>query len=501
MVPQHQDSPAGCGAAVVTRAAPNHLVVRAAALLVLAGSVWITLVALRHLGQPFVTHVWWQLGALAAVTVAALLVVRWTAGTHAFPTCVWLGGCVVAFVATRLLALWLLRSEPVSDFQSYWSLAQRFATGLPLPPESEARLFVAWGWPLLMAPVVHVFGAALWAAKLLNVLLATATLPAIYVLARQVGGVRTAQVASVLFVLWPAEWALTPVLASEHPALLFALVYLLVLTRRVQCRATGWELAAGALALGVAVAVRPALGILLPLGLVFVWAYERGRRRVVGVALLATVFVGSQLGYLALLRTAYGRTPPTVAWWNLMVGLNYDTGGQWNAADAHRFAAHATLAERNAIARDEIVHRATSQPWRHPQLIRRKVRTLWGDGYYGLYWATHEMADTSAARWTTRHLPQLYAAAQVAHILGGLACAGALLTLLRRRVANAGFTPARVLLLGLILCGTLVHAVFESQARYCHVFALGALIFAAYALVPASVGGTTTDRTSRRGAP
>lgn len=383
------------------------------------------------------------------------------------------------FVASRVAVLAWLPTEPVSDFHAYYTLAGMFATGEPLPSVEHSHLFFAWGYALVLTPLFAVFGPSILAAKVLNIVLGVVSLGLLCAVAQRVGGRRVAFAAGLLFVLWPTQAILTPVLASEHAALPMCLAYLLATLRA--CRRDRWGLTAAAGAgalLAVAVAIRPSVGVALPAALVVLLAQQMhisARIARAGALVLALVVV--LVGYRAGLTTAFGRAPPNVGWYNLMVGLNIETKGWYSREDSKRYFSRRTYSERDALAKRVVVQRLRENWRRLPWLMRRKAVSLWATEADSVKWATARLAPAGATAWNEDRVAEVYAAAQISHTgLLMLATVG-----LIRCIRRAG-QPAVLLLILLLLGGTALHMVFEVQPRYHYVVALAAIVFAAFAI-------------------
>ncbi len=456
---------------------------RWAACVVFAGAVWMAFVAFRHLGAEFtLAKPWAMLIELAIgliVVPPALRTFRGAARSDRPAEPVFLVVCIAVFAVTRLLMLRLIPTLPTSDFAAYHDLAQLLASGAPLPPDGARPLFFAWGYSLLLAPWYAVLGDGLIVAKLLNLAAGIAALLLLYPLAKAAGGMAVGRGAVILYILWPAQLFLTPVLASEHCALLFCLAGLLCALAVIQRQRNVGLSLVGGLSLGLACVLRPALGVVLPVTLLVILTYTpRRRAALVAVGVWVIAFAGIQAGCRGYVQSVYQRWPPTVAWWNLMAGMSYEARGQWNQPDADAFFSRATPALRDRFARTQIFHRAAHLGWRWPNHIRRKLELLWGDNYYGLWWATRELGDTPTRPWLESQLPRLFTWSQMLHLASVILCARGLY-LAFRRPHGAAVT----LMLLLILSGTALHGVFETQSRYSHVFAIGALLFAAMGLV------------------
>lgn len=416
----------------------------------------------------------------------------------------WLYWLLGLFVASRLVVLGVLPSVPVSDFDAYCQLATLMARGQPLPSPDEVLYFNAWGYPLLLAPWFAAFGPSVGLAKLLNVAAGTVACLLVYRLARPLCGPKAAIVAALLFLLWPGQFLLTPVLASEHFALVFCLGYLVLLVRafrRPEFAARELVLAGALLAVGIA--VRPSTGAALACAVVLLLAQRRSwRHRVLQLVVVVAAGVATWGAYWGLLRWVYSQTPPTVVWYNLMVGLNFDTRGQYSPEDSHAYFALPTGGERDYFARATAGRRASENLARWPWLLRRKVLLLWGTDHDSVKWSTASLVDGAVADWTRQHVNGLYAWSQYFHLgvlaMGSLGAIGAGL----RRVSPLVLVPAL-----LLLAGTALHAVFEVQPRYHYVFEIGLLVFAGAGMTrrtppgPSSVGvasDTTVHPSERR---
>jgi hypothetical protein len=440
-------------------------------------ALWLAWAALRQAAE-----VRGHAGDLVAV-LGAIALLAWLARRTAWLTRVsavaFVTAAAAVFVVTRLGVVLLMPTEPASDFATYLHMARLFADGPPLPPAGPFAYFTAWGYPLALAPWFAVFGSSLRLAQLLNIAAGAATLPLLYLLAHRAAGPAAACVAAVLFVLWPAQALYTSVPASEHLAMLLAVGGLVLALGRRDAAPGGASLALGCVVLALAAAVRPALGVLLPCAAVVVLLMSGTRRqRATRAAVLLGGYALVSLSWSPILQRVYGQPMPSAVWWNLMVGLNHASTGAWNAEDAGPYFTQPTVAEANRHAREIIRRRLAASPAEHASLVRRKVRRLWADGCYGLNWATLRMTPGPAADRVTAHRRTLAANAQLAQAALLAAAAVGLLAAARR---SACPSPLLLCLL-VVLAGTALHATFESQARYHHVFAAGLLVWAAVGL-------------------
>ena len=134
----------------------DEWIVRGLLIVVLVGSALASLCALRSLFDRRANLEAFLVGA--GIVGAVVAVRRW--GLPGLPA------LVVVFLLTRVAVVFLWPAEPVSDFAAYYRLAQLMATGEPLPPPERAKLFNAWGYPLLLTPWLQLFGPSLVMMKL-----------------------------------------------------------------------------------------------------------------------------------------------------------------------------------------------------------------------------------------------------------------------------------------------------------------------------------------------
>ncbi|MEW6273442.1 MAG: glycosyltransferase family 39 protein, partial [Thermodesulfobacteriota bacterium] len=374
---------------------------------------------------------------------------------------------------------------PVSDFALYDEIATRVGTGEAVPYRwPSMAVIAAWGYAVALGATYAVLGPGVEVAKGLNVALAAAAVVALYLLARDVAGVRVARAAVLLLLLWPGQLVYVGVLGSEHLAVPLLLLGLWCVTRAVAAPASEralLPLAGAGFLLACTFLTRAALGTALVAALLAL-LLERGRsvsRRLARAGVVAAVFVATTIGYTAAVERAIGVAPVSGGWWSLLVGSNVASGGAWNAADVERFTAYADRAAANRFAREEAWRRMSVHPAGYARLALRKIDRMWSDGTSPVFWSTLAVADAPAAATLSRIAPRLAALSQTFHVLVLLLGAIGLLLLARDGRATRAALPALLFL----LLGTLAHGVVETQARYNYPLQPVVFVFAAVALV------------------
>jgi len=389
-----------------------------------------------------------------------------------------LAALVLVFAASRVAWVLTVSTQPVSDFAGYHALAVMFSQGKVTTWWPLGTSVAAWGYPFALGQVLRILprGAdGLLVAKLLNVVAGLAALVLLYRVADRAAGRRSALLAALLFVAWPGELFFTSVLASEHLAVVALLLAVDLVLPLLGDRPPGWARAALAgVVLAAAFLIRSALIVALPCVAVALLASHRPTRRAAALALVvgATFLLATRASVVGL-RTAYGVTPVSSAWWSLLTGTNVDSDGSFSTADRDRFFAHRSIAEADAFARAEIVRRLTTEPMRLARLFWRKSINLWRADDYACFWSTVRLADTGPAPDGAAHAAMDVAAQSFHLAVLALAVLGCW------RSARSRVAPGIALMLFLIAAGTLLHALLESQARYHFVMQPWVLVLAA----------------------
>ncbi len=164
----------------------------------------------------------------------------------------------------------------------------RLASRPPLYPAALA------GWSLLA-------GGSPAAGRALSVLLGTAGVLALFLLARAAAGERAALLAALLYALYPSAVYASGEMLSEPAAILLLLLHAAALVR-------GRGLLAG-LALGLAILARPAGAVLLPVAwlAVAVGPAFAGRRRLLSAAAVTVAALAVVLPWMARNEARLGR--------------------------------------------------------------------------------------------------------------------------------------------------------------------------------------------------
>jgi hypothetical protein len=256
----------------------------------------------------------WLAAAVFGLPAAAFLAIAAARATKVWPEAksalelfpksedkVWIAfGALAALIVPIAIRMLLLDEAPVADDESAYQFgAQLVASGHLTAASPPMKLFYDrsfmindghlypmyfMGWPILMAP-----GVWLGIAGFMNAIYSAATVPAIYLAGRELGGRTVARAALLLFVTAPM-FAIAAATQMSNTTCLMALAWTFAcwLRSRRNDAKIGWHVGVG-VAFGFAALIRPssALGVGGPI--VAAWLYDtlRGPRGDVARRLLA----------------------------------------------------------------------------------------------------------------------------------------------------------------------------------------------------------------------
>ena len=325
-----------------------------------------------------------MLGILLAIIILALaLVVREGLTSHSYLVALILGavwaGALLWFVRrreslgksvftrdfdTRKLALaiaafcfvlnliWVLviRIQPFSDYDKYWQVAISLATGR----EIEDAWYIAMyphilGTATFLSAFIRIFGESVLMASVVNVLLTTISDLLIFYICLEFADKETAAIASLFWAVCPCKLMLNSLVFSEPLYTCLILLFLLMLMqlhRNIsEDEKEWWMCIVGGSLLGVLLQainiIRPIAGILLIA--LFIWLLMLRGEELKKLSLWKSwlfvmaplLFMYSSCGNLWTSHVAHvvGMEPAAVPIYNIYVGFNEATQGQWSPED------------------------------------------------------------------------------------------------------------------------------------------------------------------------
>jgi hypothetical protein len=375
---------------------------------------------------------------------------------------------VSAFVLKGAFIL-LIKSQPISDFQTYYICAKRLFEGNRNVGHSQ--YFATWGYQ--MGPVLYytgimkLFGTGLLGLKLVNCFFMAGTNVFIYLIARKISNDYTARFVSLLYVLYPAPYFLSSVLTNQHfTAFMFlAGIYFLISDNfniLVRGILSGLLMSAGN-------AVRP-IGVVV-IGAVLIWGLieliRSKRLKVLApIILLAAVYFFTSWGISKVIQqtdicpTGLKNNFPL---WKFVIGLNYDSQGRFSFDDENNIFYISDTAKRDVVAKETIKDRLSIKPSKLANLFDTKVKIMWGD-FDTMRWASSIQGKNGPepSKSVAKLEPFALKTEKAFYIwMIFLLAAGMIIILFNKKLQSS------VLLLStIVLCYIGAHILIEIQVRY-----------------------------------
>jgi hypothetical protein len=432
-------------------------------LVLLLTLILLSIIALRVIWIIWISYkAQWILGllTLALVAFSSLVFTRMRASDSTLP---YLLVIVGIFLALRIYWIWQIPTPLFSDFESYHRLANFFQAG------NVAKNDLGWyyftyslGYPLVLSIWYSIAGNSLLFAKLFNVLLGLVTLFLLY----RLGGLkdrRLGLITAFLFAIWPAQVAFTNNIASEHLAMLLFIAALFLFIRFTSSDAFMKDGILLGILLSAVYFTRGALIIvlLIILGFLILGSFPIKQKMMrVGVVLLG--FSCFSIFFLLLMSLVYGVKVKSQGFSTLLMGTNFNSQGMWNPEDGIKYISFDSPEEANRYALDESIARIRSAPRGFVKLMGKKIFILWEDENYGVSWSTSQIEYFPQ---TQLQSISAQAAAITADFFHFIVIILAMITLFAEG-RSSHVSKQIVFLALLLLSGTFLHTIVESQPRY-----------------------------------
>ncbi len=403
---------------------------------------------------------------------------------------------ILAFAA-RLSVIRNLPMEPASDYKTYYEIAKMLKEGV-LQEKGEGYCnYIGMfphilGYCYILKTIFVVFGTSIWNGQIANVLFSVGTVYLIYRIARRLGGRMAGLTALTVSAFWPSQILYVNMLAAEYSFSFFLYLCVLLFLHLVMdydgatkhgVRGALLHIVLGCL-IAVTAAIRPMAVILLIAILIFLIPLKTKLPEIphnsisVWVRFLARGFMRAALIVLAYMSVSsvlntdieltIDKSTPSFSQsfgYNLLVGLNQESGGGWNEEDSRYLYENlertGSPVEAQSACRNLAFKRLTADPGGLFNLFIKKYELLWGNDNYGADWnlaflkEQNELTPDRAV-----FLNQAKNASQIVYMVAVLFSFLTLIYLLQRKASS-------LYVLVLVYLGTAaMHLMVESQNRY-----------------------------------
>jgi hypothetical protein len=388
---------------------------------------------------------------------------------------------LIAFILKVILAFFT-DTKPVSDFAVLYQYAIKLLNG----EKSFQDILYFRTWAYQTGPVIYyaalmkLFGTGLLPLKIANCIFMAGTNALIYLIAQKISNIYTARVVSILYLLYPAPYFLTPVLTNQHfAACMFLLAIYILLSKRLN-----WvtkSIVAGVV-IAIGNVVRP-IGIVVLAALLICGIIEKITSRkwlTIGNAifvlisfLLVSYGCSAFVKYTGINSEGLANNFPL---WKIVVGLNYDTTGQFSYDDENNIYKIQDFKERNNTAKQVIKQRLSAGFKKIVVLINEKQKIMWARND-SLNWGFYQKVDGQLVptNEVKKLEPLLLKLEKIYYIFIFILMILGLVRVLMDNKINKG-----ILLLSLILlCYFGIHFFIEIQVRYRHFAVIIVFIIAA----------------------
>ena len=409
----------------------------------------------------------------AAVLIAALLAVS-LAERHKKAA---LAVILALAAALRIGYIFIVPTQPVSDFSLLYGAAQSAAAGDMRWADVTEGYFSWWQYQipfvLYEAAILRVVPSVA-ALKMMNVIWSVGSVYLIWRIVTRFMPGRCALAAAFMMAVYPAQIMYASVLTNQHISLFFVLLAAAVLTET----ASPWGCALAGAMLAVGDLMRPEGTIVL--AAVFCCALcavigQPRRKRALSLLITLAAFAlayfavkwaaGAVLGALGLAPHGIGNSVPE---WKLVVGLDRENGG--TVSDKYIYILNlADPAARRAAGQDIIAqHLAQHGGW--AAFFLAKLRYFWASAEDLTFTLGGvNVWESAVGGKSVEDMVYALSGAELAARIAAyvLAAAGCVKLAVNAVHGEGRNTSAAPLLIAAILCGTvLAYLLIEVQPRY-----------------------------------
>lgn len=256
---------------------------------------------------------------------------------------------IICFVVNLLWVL-IIRIKPFSDYDKYWQTALALANGTEIKDAWYIAMYPhILGTASFLSPFIRLFGESVLMVSIINVILTCFTCVLVFYVCLDMADRKTAAIAALLWALCPCKLMMNSLVFSEPLYTCLILLFVLMLMKLykaisvkgcglLSCVFAGLLL--GALLQSINI-VRP-VSIILIIA-VFIWLVALRGKELLDLRLwrswifvmLPLLLAYSCLGNLwtSHVTALVGMEPSSIPIYNIYVGFNESTQGQWSPDD------------------------------------------------------------------------------------------------------------------------------------------------------------------------
>lgn len=392
---------------------------------------------------------------------------------------------VILALGFGIRLFWTLqtRSYPSLDFWHFYDAAYKFSLGYK--PFFEKPFFVTWpyqnGFAIYEGWLMKLVTSAVLNLQIVNVLVSTATIGAVFLLAKELFNWRSGLLAAYLCATFVPFIYMSSVLTNQMPATMFYMFGLWLLIKGQKRLPTSWWwlcAAAGAgILIGLGNILRPLASLILVALILFYLVYmfggtAKGRRAWVKPLVYIALIVGAYGGTMATANfaiTATGTAPYKLInrdpSWKLVTGLNVATSGMYSKARDEQVAKYpigkARSAENKRIIKQELRDKKSLL-----RLFNIKFRYMWTSIDTSYQWAVNNKEAAINPQNATQKLQSWRYFQGLQWLVLFLAFAGGLFAILNPWRLTDGLDRNATLLIILWFGYITAHLLIEVQMRY-----------------------------------
>ncbi|MGE7862941.1 glycosyltransferase family 39 protein [Bacillus mobilis] len=255
---------------------------------------------------------------------------------------------VIICLAVKLTWVLTYKIQPLVDYATFYYTAEALSKEFVIDNNYIALFPHIFGYASFLSVFLKIFGASHMVAPIVNVVLTTISMGLIYVIARKIGGVRTAITASVLWIVLPSQTIYNMFVLSEplYCTILLLIWVVMISVHEKIHNISIKKLLVYSILLAALFAlmnmVRPIAAV--PIIALVIWLFiintkHIGNKKIllnkvvyVGVIVIGYVIFSTASNQYITLRL--GEEIASAPGYNVYVGFNQAESGKWNMPDA-----------------------------------------------------------------------------------------------------------------------------------------------------------------------